>query len=452
MNRDTFIEKLFASAKEAGFEDCEARYGQGSEFSCSVFKGEIVSYTSADSLGLSFRGIYNGKMGSASTQVLDEDAIDMLVTSAKRNAEIIGSTDPEFLYDGSGEYVAVNTFTPELENVTAEAKLELCRELERQTLGASGKVSQVDGCEVLSEMGESILVNTKGLNVSKKSNILGGYTSPVVKDGDAVNTSLRFAFVRDIRDFDAAKLAKEAVSEAEDGLTATSAASGETPVCIRGDAMYNILRTFSDSFSAESAQKGMSLLKGREGEKVAAECVTIVDDPHMPNMYSSTSFDGEGVPTKRKNVVEAGRLTTLLHNLKTAYRQGVETTGNGARNGAGGMDVAPSNFYIQPADTTREELLAKMGEGLLITDVQGLHSGANEVSGDFSLSAKGYFVREGKLSGAVKQITIAGNFYKLLENIVGVANDMEYSVPGTSTFGSPTVWVKSLAVAGSAQA
>lgn len=453
MNREAFIQKLFAKAREAGFQDCEACYAAGSDFSCEVFKGEVISYSSADSMGLGFRGLFHGKMGYASTQVLDEDAIDFLVEGAKTNAQLIESEDEEFLYPGSGEYAQVETYHPALEKVTAAEKLELCRRMEQLTLGMSDKVPQVEGCEIMSEMHETAIVNTRGLKVSGKGNLLGAYIAPLAKDGDKVNSGYKFAFTQDVSALDVESLVQNAVREAVDGLNAVSAPSGDTPVCIRGDAMADLLSTFSGVFSAKNAQKDLSLLKGREGEVIAAECVTILDDPHMPHMAASTAFDGEGVATRVKKVVDGGKLTTLLHNLKTAKRQGVETTGNASRPSySSSVGVAPTNFYVQPSETAPQTLFQEMGDGLLITSVQGLHAGANAISGDFSLAAKGYFVREGKVSGAANGITIAGNFFDLLKNITAVANDLTFTPPSSSTFGSPTVWVSSLAVAGSADA
>ena len=220
------------------------------------------------------------------------------------------------------------------------------------------------------------------------------------------------------------------------------------PVALSPDAAADLLQTFSSVFSAEYAQKGLSLLNGREGEVIAAECVTIVDNPHLAGSIASAPFDGEGVATRPTKVVDGGRLTTLLHNLKTAHKQGVETTANAARGYSSPVTVAPTNFYFQPSELSADELLAKLGDGLLITEVSGPHAGANAISGDFSLSAKGFRVREGKRAEAVNQITVAGNFYQLLKDVTAVGSDLTFGMPSGSQFGSPTLLVSSLSIAG----
>ena len=169
----------------------------------------------------------------------------------------------------------------------------------------------------------------------------------------------------------------------------------------------------------------------------------------MAGKASSTPFDGEGVPTSYKEIISGGKLTTLLHNLKTAKKQGVKSTGNGSRPSyASPVGIAPTNFYIKPGEAGLDEMAAKLGDGLVITRLEGLHAGANPISGDFSLGAKGYKVENGRLGGAVKQITIAGNFYQLLKDIVEVGSDLRFGFPGAACFGSPSVRVSKLSVAG----
>ncbi|MBQ9720118.1 MAG: TldD/PmbA family protein, partial [Oscillospiraceae bacterium] len=163
----------------------------------------------------------------------------------------------------------------------------------------------------------------------------------------------------------------------------------------------------------------------------------------------STPFDGEGVATRPKAVIEGGRLNTLLHNLKTAHKQGVETTANASRPGyAAPVGVAPTNFYFKPTADSLEDMLKKLGDGLLITDLQGMHAGANPITGDFSLAAKGFRVRGGERAEAVAQITIAGNFYELLKAVEAVGGDLDFLAPGASCFGSPSLLISQLSVAG----
>jgi PmbA protein len=332
--------------------------------------------------------------------------------------------------------------------VSAADKLALVERLEQLTLAQDERIDQAMA-SIFSMGGETAMVNTEGLDVAMKSNVLGGYVEAVAREGEKVNTGFKMFFTMDPDDIDLEKVAKTAAKEALSGLEARQAPSGAYRTLLRSDVAGTLLSTFSGVFSADNAQRGLSRLKGREGEAVAAQCVTLMDDPHRPGSASSTPFDGEGVATAPKAVIEVGRLNTLLHNLKTATKQGVKTTANASRPGyAATVGIAPTNFYFKPTDVDFDGMLEKLGDGLLITDLQGMHAGANPITGDFSLAAKGFAVRGGKLCEAVAQITIAGNFYELLENVEAVGGDLEFRAPGASCFGSPCVLVKRLSVAG----
>ena len=448
MNQQQFLDRLFQRAKEAGFAACEAAVAAAESFSAEVFKGEIIQYDVADSFGLTFRGLLGEKMGIASTQVLDDDAIDQLVEGAYANASLIEMEDRAFLWPGSDHYETVVTSDPALEDVTAKQKLEMARELERLTLAADPRIEQVEGCTIVTERSELRLVNTLGLDVQQVRAGIGGYVAPVARDGEKVNTGFGFFFTIHPDEIDLAAVAREAAQRALDGLDARPIPTAEMPVVFDPDAARSMLGAFSGIFSAENAQKGYSLLKGREGEVIAAECVTLRDDPHMPDSIASSPFDGEGVATTPKNIIDGGRLTTLMHNLRTAHRQGVETTGNAA---PGGVSVAPTNFYIVPSDQPQEALFARCGNGLLVTDVSGLHAGANPISGDFSLLAEGFRIVNGQKGDAVKQITVAGNFYRLLQDIEAVGSDLMFGLPSAARLGSPSILVRSLSVAGEAK-
>ena len=221
------------------------------------------------------------------------------------------------------------------------------------------------------------------------------------------------------------------------------------PVVMDKAAMRTMLATFAGVFSAEAAQKGLSLLGGKEGGNVAASAVTIWDDPSDGLGLAGMPFDGEGVPTQKKAVVENGKLNTLLYTLKSAKKAGKNTTGNAAR--ASYMSIvgtAPTNFYIAPGKNTVEQLYQMAGNGVRIDELMGTHAGANPISGDFSLSCKGMKIENGKLTGPVEQITVSGNFYKLLEGIRAVGDDLWFGFPGVCSVGSPSVLVEGLSIAG----
>ena len=448
MDRQTFIDALLARAKEAGFENCEVYLSSSESLYVGVFKGEIVRYESADSFGLGFRGLVKGRMGYASTQVLDEEAVDLLVEGALTNAALTGDRDEQLLWPGSPSYAEVDTWSDALTRVTAADAIAMARRLEALCLAQDPRIAQTDGCAVITGSGEVTILNTLGLNVTTRGNSLAGYVCPIAREGEDVGSGFASFSATDPSGADLEAVAAEAAEMALSSLEAGPVPSGACRVVLAPDAAADLLATFSGVFSAEAAQKGLSLLKGREGSLIAAPCVTLRDDPHMPGSAASSPFDGEGVATRPLDLIADGRLTTLLHDLKTARKQGLESTGHASRSYASTVGVAPSNLFFAPSELSREALLERAGDGLLITGISGLHAGANAVSGDFSLSARGFRIEKGRKGAPVKQITVAGNFFRLLEEIEAVGGDLRFGLPGGSRFGSPSLLIRSLSVAG----
>lgn len=236
------------------------------------------------------------------------------------------------------------------------------------------------------------------------------------------------------------------VDEAISKIGSKSVKTDNYKIAIYSDAMVSLLGAFCGVFSADATQKGLSLLKDKENTMIASEKVTIIDNPLLDNGLASLPFDDEGVATFKKEVVSKGKLTTLLHNLKTSKKANTKSTGNGFKSSyASTVSVSPSNFYIEKGDKSFDEILKTLDSGLLITDFAGLHSGANAITGDFSLAAKGFYIKNGKKDYPVDQITVAGNFFDLLKQITEVGDDLKFPL---SSIGSPTVIAEGLSVAG----
>lgn len=444
-----FIKKLIASAKDAGIEAAEAYLVERERFRAMTHEGEIIDYQSNLTRGLGFRGLVNGRMGYASTEAFDDESVKLLIKGVLESAELCEDTDVEFLYDGKDDAPAIDLYDPALDKVSAREKLALALESEKLAKGYDARIDSVSYNMIVTDKASVSISNTLGLDRSYTVNDCMLYTEPVAKDGDSVCTGSYQVVSHHFGDLDAKLVAESAAERAVLSLHAKPVPSGKYRVVILNEAMTCLTKVFATIFSAQTAQKGLSLLKGRLGEQIAAECVTLIDDPLMPDGLESRPFDAEGVPSKAHTLIENGVFKTFLHNLKTAHKDGVETTGNASKAGySAPVSVSPSNFYFKPGEKSLDELLESIGNGLVITEVSGLHAGANAVSGDFSLLSKGYTVKGGKRERPVEQITVAGNFYELLKNIHEFASDLCFPEDGT---GSASVDVGELSVSGAAE-
>lgn len=446
MERTAFLEKVLASGKEAGFADCEVFYRGGKAFEVLIMEGEVSNYENSKEEGLAFRGNIDGRTGYAYTERLTEDAISYLVETAKENAALLSPEDAEELYAGEENYPVLEGVNQELEALQVEEKIAAAMKMETAALAGAAEVASLDYCALGTGLAEIAIKNTKGLDVSFAKNFATAYVSAIARKGDETKTGTYFWKAQDWNDFDPEETGRKAAERAASHLGAASVPSGKYAVILDGRAMVSLLGAFAGIFFAESVQKGFSLLNGKTGEKIASEAVTLRDDALLAGGYGTQPFDSEGVSGKNKAVIAEGVLKTLLYNRKTAKKDGVQSTGNGFKAGlTGSVKTATTNFYLEKGTMSQEDLLAEMGDGLFITSLMGLHSGTNAVSGEFSLSAEGFFVKDGKLGQPVEQITIAGNFYTLLQEIEAVAEDLYF---GSNGVGSPSVRIRSMDIAG----
>lgn len=449
MDIKPLIEKIFLKGKTEGLGDMEVYYSAGSSLSLKVFEKELDGYSLSESEGLSLRGIYKGKMGYSYTEKVDESSIELLVKNALENAMVIDSDDEEFIFEGSNEYKKVDTFNPSLENISELEKINFVKSLEVEAFNIDKRITSVETCVYGDGYGETVMSNTKGLYLHDKSNLAYTYVVVVAKEGDDIKTGMAYRTGNDFSKFNAKEIAEEAVKEALDLLGAKSVKSGDYAVVIRNNAAADLLEAFTGIFSAESVQKNLSLLKGKLNQQIGSEKFTLVDDPFMEDGLASKSFDGEGVACKYKKVVDKGELITYFHNLKTAKKDGIETTGNASKGSyKSSIGISPTNFYVEKGDKSLDEIISAMDSGIMITELQGLHSGLNSISGDFSLAALGYAIKGGKIAGPVEQITVAGNYFEMLKNIEEVGSDLKFGLPGEAYIGSPSLKIKKLAIAG----
>jgi PmbA protein len=444
---ELFKEKIAARCAEKGITEYELYYQLGESTCVGIFQQEVNQFTSSMDGGLCFRCVVDGKLGYASTEDLNPEGAAELVDRAADNAKVLECEDPVILGQGGQEYTALERKLYDLPDTAALIQTAL--DAQKAVYAVDERVVDGTSTQCLSEMNKLGIWNSKGLDLSYVNHIAGLVVAAVVSDGTegANDGKIRLGALDTI---DVQALAAETVSGALEKLGGEVAPTGVCPVVFDPKAMAELLHTFSSVFSAEAAQKGLSALADKEGQMVASECVSIMDDPFHPDSPMPIPFDAEGSPTHAKAVVEGGVLRTLLHNLKTAAKAGVTTTGNAAKGGyKAPIGVRPFSMYIAGGELTVEQVLEKAGQGVYIDALQGTHAGTDPVSGDFSIQSTGYLIRDGRKTTRIKGFTVAGNFYELLKNITAVADDAHLPSPlGMTAYGAPTVLVETLSIAG----
>ncbi len=445
MNFHSVKEDLMAEARRVGLEEYEVFFMESADCSTETLKDEISSFSSGIQGGVCFRCVVDGHMGNASGECLTPEEMKALVARAMENARAIENDDRAILFDGS-EHYASPRLPDDYQTDTGKLK-RLALDIQKNTYAQDPAIADGTQSGVFTNRIHMELINSKGLQLSNTVSMSGAYVQAVIgKDGEAQEA---FDFALGLEEDALRALSVKTVKEACSKLGAGEIESGRYDMILDGKQMRALLSAYASVFSAKSAQKGLSLLKGKEGQRIASSVVTLVDDPMRQGCPVQTPFDGEGVATYRKNVIEGGILSTLLYDLTTADRAGIPSTGNGQRAGyAEGVNIRPYSFYLEPADG-QTDLFSRMGDGIYVTELKGLHAGCDAVTGDFSIESAGYLVKDGKPGPAIKSFTVAGNFFDLLQGIEAVGDEVKFGIPhGFTVFGSPDVLIRSVSVAG----
>ncbi|MBQ8848788.1 MAG: TldD/PmbA family protein [Clostridia bacterium] len=447
MKFDDVKDFLIAEAERLGLREYEVYYMESADMNAETLKNEISSFSSGVRGGVCFRCIVDGHMGSASGELLEEDEMRALVSRAVENAKNIESDDKAILYKGSDSYAKVEL--PDVPNMDAAQVKKLALEMQKNTYETSEYITDGTQSAVFTSKINTQLMNSHGLRLSNSVAMSGAYVQAVIqKDGEAQDD---FDWTLDVNDEKSIKaVSASAVDKAISKVGAIEVDTGKYDIIISGKKMGDLLSAYSSSFSAKQAQLGMSMLKGKEGQKVASDIVTLIDDPMRQGCPMQTSFDGEGVAAYKKNVIECGTLNTLLYDLSTADKAGKESTGNGQRlSYSNSVSIAPYSFYIEKGSESLDDLLKKVGDGLYITEFKGMHAGCNGVTGDFSIESAGYLIKDGRLCESVRSFTVAGNFFTLLKNIEALSDNVKFGIPsGFTCYGSPDVLLRNMSIAG----
>ncbi|SHI44080.1 TldD/PmbA family protein [Lutispora thermophila] len=441
------IDKLFSRGKELGIEEMEVYMAEKCSTKFKVYKGELENYNLSKEEVLSLRGIHNGKMGYSYTERLADDSIDDLLFNLIQYAECNEREHTEKL--SAPVEIKRKSRINRLKLYEEDRKIAFLKSIEELAYSMDERVYLVEDCDY-EEYERSIYIkNTKGLELKDSYGAGIINLSVVAKNGEDTQTGYIHRVIDDLSQEYKNDLINEAVRDAINMLDACSIPSGDYKIILRNNVAANLFSTMCPVFLADVIQENLSLMKGKVGKKVGSDLLDIIEDPLMDKGFSYRTFDDEGTPTFTKYIVKNGVLKTVLHNNKTAEKEGVNSTGNGFRiSHKSSIGVLPINMYIEKGSYSLEEMIMSLEKGLLITDIQGLHAGINTISGDFSLYSNGFLIEHGKVIKPVNQITIAGNFYDMIKEIQALGDDVRFSTPGIYYFGSPSMMIDRLTVSG----
>ncbi len=408
-------------------EQIEAYVGRGGETAIRVYQGEVEHFVSAQSEGVGIRVIKDGRTGFAYAGTLDANAIAEVLAEARDNVQFGTIDEYAGLAEPDGVVPVPQKFwDDELANYLTPNKISLTKELEQLTLGIDSRI-RVEESNYDDGWGETAVSTTTGIRESGRGNSCYVSVSTLADDGDETQTGFGFSVGDSPKDFDLSKAAREAADRATRLLGAIKPPSKRVTVVLDPYVTAQFLGIISSTLNGESVSKGRSFFAGRLGDQVADSRITLVDDPTNPLAYTATDIDGEGLAARRNVLIEDGVLKKFVHSSYSARRMNTLSTGNGVRGGfAGSPGVGCMALQLTPGSKSQQQLIAEVEDGVWVQMVQGLHSGVNPISGDFSTGASGLLINNGQVGAPVREFTIASTLQKMLLDVVALGNDVDW--------------------------
>jgi PmbA protein len=436
------------AAQAAGADQAEAYAEEDRSREIRVYEGSVESLSDAGGRGVGVRAFLDGRSGHAYGTDLGDDGLRAVARRAVEAARISDPDEHGGLADENGVTEVDGLYSADLGEWSTEAKVDLALEIERAARSHAG-VSQVEDTVYADGEGTVALANSLGFAAGYSVSSAHAYASAFAGEGADLMTGLGVGMARDPGGLDAGAIGDEAAERALALSGARQPAGRRCPVVLDSFVAASFIGFIGAMLSADAVQRGRSLFAGREGDEVADPAFVLSDDGAHPEGLASAPFDGEGSPTRRTSLVEGGRLSTYLFDARTARKAGRDTTANARRGSYRAQpSVGTSNLLLEPGAKSLAELAAEAGEGLLVTDVAGLHSGVNPVSGTFSVGAEGRLIEGGEPGTPVREITIASDLVGMLRAVRAVGSEARW-VPFGGSVKAPPLLVGEMSVSGS---
>lgn len=422
----------------------------GATATVKVFGGKVESVSTAEPRGMGVRAIDAGRVGYSYTADLSPTGVDRVILEAVENAQASGPDRFQVLPARPDGYpVLADLWRPGVSGTSLDAKVEVALKAEASAL-ADPAVHTVEISEYSDSESKVAIASTQGVAVEGEQSFCLAYAFALAGGDGDTQTGLGFTTGREPSELDPEAAGGEAAAKAKALLGATQCTTGLYTVVFDRETAAALLGSVASALSADAVQKGRSVFRGRIGETVASGLVTLYDDGLAVGGLATSPFDAEGVPQKVTALVEGGVLRSVLHNTYTARKESehAQSTGNAVRMSYRSLpSVGVSNLVLGDGRGTLDELVARVGTGLCVESIAGLHSGVNPATGEISVGVTGRLIEGGSFGTPVREVTIATDFIALLRSIQDLAGDSRW-IPLYGSIRTPSIAVGGLAVSG----
>lgn len=448
LENDDAVDLALDALRRTGVATGEVFLRDSVSGSVEVKDGGIETVTTRGERGIGVRVVESSRPGFAYTSDLTGGGIALCVEAARAMARITEAdahlrvaTEPPTVAD-------LGIHEDGLATRAFAERADVAMRVERAARAYDPRVTNFRKTSYGDAEATTILATTAGMRGSYRETAFSAGTSAVATQDGERQIGYHGEAARRWSGVDPEAIGRHAAEQAVRKLGARPLGTQKMAVLLDPWMGQALLGAIAPLFSAENVLKGKSLFAGKIGQQVAADAVTIVDDPRLEGGMRSAPFDGEGITTRRRVLVDRGTLTGYLHSLKTASKTGTRPTGNARRGSYGGpAGIGSANLHVAAGTADPRELMKRADRALNVTALLNLHT-IDPISGEFSLGAAGEVLEKGERAYPVQGITIAGNLTHLLASIAGVGRDLTF---GPGGIGSPTLLISELSVGGTSK-
>ena len=421
-------EKAVSIAIKKGADEAEAFLSRGSSASVGIERGQIVRNVKRMEQGLGVRAIYKKAVGFSYTNLLTDKTIKDTAAKAFQSAKA-SKPDRNWVCLPSPEKPSPtkNTYDKRLTAVSSDELVETTSVLLDAAEGYDKRVFPIGG-GVGTLLLSKAVVNSYGVEAYDEGTSIGCSIETIAREAGEVTPVCFEVSAERVYKIDPEWVGREAARQAVSSLKAKKIESGNFPVVFTQQAFYSLLYyTLMNAVKADYVQRERSALKGKIGEKIASDFVTVHDNGLLEGGLLTWKFDDEGVPSQKTLLIEKGILKHYLYDNYTAKKIGVESTGNAFRGSLASYMSTPvleaTNFTFSTGNKSPENLISEIDDGLIVYGVQGAHS-SNPESGEFSVVATpAWKIEKGNVAYAVKGAMLAGTVFNVLKNISVLGNN-----------------------------
>ncbi len=438
-----FAGDLVARALKSGADKAEVFCKSFKNITVEIKDQADEALSSSFSSGYSVRVIKNNRLGfSFSTDPAEAGRVIMRALEASQHA------DKDFFLDiaASSPAESVMVFDEAIRDIREDDAISMAMLIEKAAYDADSRIQRLRRPSASFTLSETVIANSAELQARYEATSCTAQITAIAESGGESQTGWDFTGSRLLNDISFEQVGRNAAAAAVRLLGSRKIQGLKTDIILDSAVAVDFLGVFAASLSAESVQKGKSLLAGRLNTAVVSPLVTLIDNGRLAGKLGSRPIDDEGIATQATSLLQEGVLRSYLYNTYTAKKGDTASTGNAVRSGFSSLpSVGMTNLYLEPAPGTdripQKELFSTVQKGLYIVDAMGIHT-VNPISGDFSIGITGIWIENGSPAFPVKEAVISGNLLDFFGKVSGMSDDMRFY----GSIGSPSLIISDIDV------